>query len=160
MSQPEIVIGPDRWERIPQDDAIRLGALHFAEVNDGMEPRRRFDLDVELLSLCDQSRALRIISARRGGELVGYFTWTIQPDVESRGLLSAEQGAWFLAPDAGWSIAHRMWAASLAELRALGVKMVWPHHHLQGRGAHLGRFFERHGAKPHKIVYGLWIGGD
>lgn len=155
---PETIIGPALLETVPLDQAIRLGALHFEEVNRGLEPRRRFDLDCDLLTFCAASGSLRIITAQRSSALLGYFTWTIQPDIESKGLLVADQGAWFLAEGAGWSVARHMWDASLAELRALGVKMIWPHHHLQGRGARLERFFRAQGAKPHKIVYGLWIG--
>lgn len=139
------------------DDGEALGVAHFNEVDGGIEPRRPYKLDRRLMDAADSVGALLIITARKDGVMLGYFTWTVQPDPESEGLLYADQGAWFLKP--GYpKVALAMWRRSIEELRALGVKVIMPHHRMQGRGANLGRFFKRQGAVHIKEVYQMWIG--
>jgi hypothetical protein len=96
--------------------------------------------------------------ARKAGKLVGYFTWTVARDPESEGLLTGTQGAWFVEPGVPARVSKRLWDRSVSDLKAIGVQCLYPHHRLQGRGAHLGRFFERQRAKPIKTEYSLWIG--
>jgi hypothetical protein len=38
------------------------------------------------------------------------------------------------------------------------VQCIFPHHRTQGRGARIGRFFMRRGAKHIQQTYSLWIG--
>lgn len=142
------------WPEV--DDMFRE---HFGEVDGGIEPRRPYRLDAGLMEAMWRSGSLRITTARREGKLVGYCTWNVMPDVESAGLLIAQQGAWFVAPDAGFRTGYKLFIKSLAELRRLGVKCVFPHHRMQGRGDRLGRFFKRIGAVEIQHTYCLWIGG-
>lgn len=138
-------------------DARKLGEKHFEEVDGGVEPRRHFKLDENIMGLMDRAGAIKIIVARAAGKIVGYFTWQITPDVESEGLLIAQQGAFYVEP--GYpKVAYAMFKRSVQELRAMGVQCIFPHHRLQGRGSHLGRFFEKQGAKEIQHTYVLWIG--
>lgn len=135
-----------------------LGQQHFNEVDGGVEPRRKFALDAPVLHAMSKSGVLVILTARLERRLAGYFTWNVLPDVESAGLLVGYQGAWFVAPTAPNKTARMLWDRSMAELKLLGVQCVFPHHRLQGRGANLGKFFTRKGAKAVQMTYSLWIG--
>lgn len=135
-----------------------LAKWHASEVGDGaVEPRRRFALDAERLTAASAAGALLVYTARRGSKLIGYLTWQPSWDVESRGLLVAFQGAWFVAPG-NWGVAHKLFLHSLADMKLLGIRCCFPHHRLAGRGRGLAKFFLRWGAKPMKQEYILWIG--
>lgn len=153
-----IVLQLEQFAVIEQEvDA--LAKAHFREVDDGVEPRRHFELDSGLMTFGSKIGNLRIYTARVNEALVGYCTWNVQYDVESKGLLIATQGAWYMAPGHG-RLGLRLYKFTLDALRALGVRCVYPHHRLQGRGDidRLGPWFQHLGAKPIKIEYSLWIG--
>jgi hypothetical protein len=152
----ELIISPEALASCKKEAAL-LALEHFAEVEAGVEPRRAHCVDWEGMEKAEAAGALRVYTARKGGELVGYITWTLACDLESKGLLVAQQGAWFVAPGAalaGW----KLFMGSLRDLKSRGVKLVIPHHRLQGRGRGLARWFERLGAKPLQMNYSLWIG--
>lgn len=148
------VIALEPWEACA-DEADALGAIHFGEVN--ADGRRPYKLDRKLMTMLAFSGALIVITARLGSRLIGYALWSVEPDPESAGLLMSNQGPWFVEPGHP-RVALSTWDRSIAELRRLGVKFVWPHYHEQGRGASLGKFYERQGAVHIKHVYQLWIG--
>ena len=151
------VIGLESWSAQFWRDAEALAVAHFDEVDGGVEPNRPFILDCDLMQALDQAGALKIVTARRDGQLVGYYTWNVSLDVESKGLLIAQQGAWFVAPGNSGA-AVRMFDLAVEKLQAMGVKCIYPHHRTQGRGANIGRFFQRRGAKEIQRTYSLWIG--
>lgn len=130
---------------------------HFQEVDGGVEPRRPFKFNTATVQALYDLGVLKLIAARHKGELIGYFTWNISPDIESEGLLIAQQGAWYVAPGHP-RIAHEMFRVSVEALKAAGVECIFPHHRTQGRGSNIGRFFMRHGAKDIQRTYCLWIG--
>lgn len=130
---------------------------HFGEVDGGVEPKRPFRLDLRAMQALADAGALKVVIARKAGELVGYYTWNVFPDVESEGLLIAQQGAWYVKPGHPRA-AFDMFHVAVAELKALGVQCVYPHHRTQGRGAKIGKFFMRQGAKDIQRTYSLWIG--
>lgn len=148
-----LVIRPSRFDELWPEVEI-LAARHFSEVNPGS--RREFAINADLLRRMNASGHLIIIAAWWDGELIGYLTWSLVPDIESSSIVG-DQGAWYVSPHHP-IVARKMFDYSLQALRALGVKCVFPHHHLIGRGARLGRFFTKHGATPSKQVYELWIG--
>ena len=145
---------PQLWGEIK-----RLAGQHFEEVDGGVEPRRRFELDEDVMVAMERAGVIKVLVAREEGKIIGYYTWQIAPDVESKGLLIAQQGAFYVEPG-NPSVAHAMFERSVQELRALGVKCIFPHHRTQGRGEHLGRFFERRGAKKIQETYVMWIGDE
>ena len=137
-------------------ECVPLAERHYAEVGDS-DPLRPLIVDADQMHSLSLSGLMIIVTARANSDLIGYFTWSIYNDPESRGLRSADQGAWYLAPG-HWRVARRMFDRSVAELRLLGVKMIYPHHRLTGRGEGLAKEFLRRGAEPEKQVYKLWIG--
>lgn len=152
----DIRIGLETFDSLwPEADA--LARKHFQEVDGGVEPNRPFELDAPLMRMIEQAGSLKIITARVNGKLVGYCSWNISPDVESRGLLIAQQGAWFIDEEHE-GLGIRMFRVAISELKKFGVKNIFPHHRMQGRGVRLGRIFERLGAKEIQHTYSLWIG--
>jgi hypothetical protein len=138
-----------------------LATAHFFEVDGGVEPRRRFLIDADLMRYGSKCGNLRIYTARVDGLLAGYCTWNVQYDVESKGLLIATQGAWYTDPGfSSYGLGLRLFKHALRELKSLGVQCVFPHHRTQGRGieSRLGAWLVRQGAKLIKLEYSLWIG--
>lgn len=135
-----------------------LGEEHFVEVESGIEPKRKFKIDARQLHTLCMGGVLLTITARIDGRLVGYLMWHMMNDLESAGLRIALQGPWFVAPSAPRKTARFLWDRAISELKLSGVECIFPHHRLQGRGAGLGRFFTKRGAKPIQQTYSLWIG--
>jgi hypothetical protein len=157
LARPGLAIGAEPWSEGLWAEARALAEAHFEEVDGGVEPRRPFALDETIMARLQAAGALRIVTARMDGRLVGYFTWNITLDPESRGLLIGQQGAWYVAPGHPRA-AVMMFDASVELLKRCGVKCVFPHHRAQGRGAGLGKFFRRRGATKIQDTYSLWIG--
>ena len=150
------VIRQESWAQLWRD-AAPLAEAHYLEVDGGVEPRRKMKVDTEQMALADLSGHLKIWTARNSGGLLGYILWTVGYDPESKGLLVAQMGPWFvLEGHAG--IGARLFDVSLAGLKALGVQCCYPHHRLQGRGSRLGHFFSARGAVEIQHTYSLWIG--
>lgn len=153
----DCVVAVEPWGEAFWRDAESLARAHFEEVDGGVAPKRQLALDVDLMTALADAGALKIITARKAGEMVGYYTWNVTSDVESMGLLIAQQGAWYVSPGhAGAAV--RMFDLAVQALRDLGVSCIYPHHRTQGRGANIGRFFQRRGAKEIQRTYSLWIG--
>lgn len=155
-----LVIEPESWFDVwPEAEA--LANAHFAEVDGGVEPKRVFKLDCEVMGKMAAVGILQIISARLDGRLAGYCSWNVVPDVESEGLLIAQQGAWFVGREfepLGLGLGRKMFRVAVEHLKSMGVQCMYPHHRTQGRGSRLGAFFVRLGAKEIQHTYSLWIG--
>lgn len=155
----EIKLNLESWQECKLE-ALALARLHADEIGEEeVEPRRRHEIDSGLMEMLSNSLVLRIYTARVDSKLVGYLTWNISLDVESRGLVIAQQGGWFHDSECkSFGLAWKLFQFSIDDLRAYGVQQIFPHHRLLGRGRHLGKFFERLGAKPLQHTYSLWIG--
>lgn len=134
-----------------------LGQEHFAEVEGELVRNRPYCLDAGLMSQLCKAGVLKIIAARRGHRLVGYCTWQLTMDVESAGLLIAHQGAWFVSNE-GQGAGLPMFREARRVLHSLGVKWMFPHYRLRGRGRRLGAWLERLGAPATQVTHALWIG--
>lgn len=153
----DYAIALEPWSEDLWGEMQALAGAHFQEVDGGVEPKRPFRLDLGLMQAIADAGSLKVVIARVGAQMVGYYTWNIMPDVESQGLLIAQQGAWYVAPGHPRA-AYAMFHFAVAELKKLGVQCIYPHHRTQGRGAHIGKFFMRQGAKDIQRTYSLWIG--
>jgi hypothetical protein len=159
ISRDSYDIKVETWSSDLWRDAKQSAESHFVEVDGGIEPNRKFVLDEDLMQNLQDAGLLLIVTARKNGQFIGYFTWQISPDIESKGLLIAQQGAWYVNPGHP-RIAFKMFDKSVDELKRRGVKCIFPHHRTQGRGANIGKFFEKRGAKLIQHTYSLWIGED
>jgi hypothetical protein len=149
----EVIIGEEKGATF-WPDGDPLAKAHFSEVEGDLVLVRPYHPAVDVLRTLNERDIFRIITARRDGELIGYYTWTVMPDVESAGLLVAMQGAWYVKPGHP-RVAYDMFLASMRILKASGVQGLYPHHRVLGRGRGLGKFFRRHGAVPTKCEYYL-----
>lgn len=153
-----VEISLEPWDQIGSE-FLALGLKHFEEVDGGVEPKRKANPVRDLFALMDAIGTQKIWGARIDGELIGYLAWSVEPDIECGGSLIAKMGPWFVSPEAKCrSAALRLWNHSIGELRLMGVQCIFPHHRMQGRGANLGKFFKRQGAKETQVTYSLWIG--
>ena len=154
-----IELGIEAWQDC-SGEALALARLHATEIGEEeVEPKRKHEIDSELMELLSSSKVLRIYTARVDSKLVGYLTWNISLDVESKGLVIAQQGGWFHDPKCkSFGLALKLFLFSVKDLQTLGVQQIFPHHRLRGRGKALGKFFIRLGAKPLQHNYSLWIG--
>jgi len=153
-----VVIGHEPWASLwPEIDS--LGAEHFAEVEGDLAKNRPYRLDEPTMCAMAASGGIRITSARVDGELAGYCMWNISKDVESAGMLIATHGPWFVKQKfARLALGQKLFDASIADLRSIGVKNAFPHHRLEGRGVKLGAFYKRRGAVEVQRTYSLWLG--
>ena len=139
-----------------------MGRRHFYEV-DGHgadEPNRPYELDRALMQASERVGVLHIYTARVAGKLAGYLMWNVGPDAESKGLLIADMGPWFADPEyRKQMVGRRLLDFCIRDLKRCGVKNLYLHHRLNGRGKYAGLIFERIGAKEIKREYSLWIGG-
>src|SRR5262249_9094098 len=88
----------------------------------------------------------QVLVARIDGKAIGYFTWLLDFDMESKGTLIANQSAWFVEPRHP-IVAVRMLDRAIVEFKKAGIDYVYLHHGIKGRGSNLGRLFERRGAE-------------
>lgn len=142
-----------------QQEVEALAKAHFAEVEGELQRHRPFELDWPVLEQMHMFGALKILEAKVDGKLAGYFTWEISLDVESKGQIIARQGAFYVDPGfqalgLGWKLAQ----ASLGVLRDLGVRHVFPHYRMNGRGKNSGRFWKSLGAQETQVTCYLFIG--
>lgn len=159
LAKPGLAVAVEPWSDAFWSEAEPLATDHFEEVDGGVEPRRRFKLDTPFMQRLSDAGILKLFTARLDGRLVGYYTWNVTSDVESAGLLIAQQGAWYVEPNRP-KVACCMFDFAVEELRKMGVQCIFPHHRVQGRGANIGRFFTKRGAKKIQDTYCLWIGGE
>ncbi len=151
-----VVVAVEPWGSL-WPEFNELAKKHWTEVEVDTDKRREMKADAALLAKLQASNSLLCVTARQDGRLIGYLTWTLSPDPESAGLTIGDQGAWYVE-EGHARVARRMYDRSIAEMKRVGVKCIYPHHRLNGRGHSLGKFFTRLGAVPEKQVYSLWIG--
>ena len=155
--RPIITVAQERWSDV-RDEIEELFAGHFAEVDGGIEPRRRYKLDHAAMAAIDEAGCLEITAARIDGALVGYCMWMTSQDVESEGLSIAQHGPWYVSEKyAHLRLGLKLFDRSIDHLREVGVSNAFPHHRLEGRGKALGAFYARRGAQEIQHTYSLWL---
>lgn len=154
MGDP-VVFAWEPWASVwPEGEP--LTKAHFNEVEGILAVKRPCKIDEQAMANAEKFGVLRIVAARVLGRLVGYCTWCLLPDPESKGLLMANQGAIYVDPQFA-GIGYRMVVFSLPGLKAAGADYVLMHHRMLGRGARLGVWFRRLRATLIKHEYYLWL---
>lgn len=111
-----------------------------------VEEQRPFRPDWESMKALNEAGIFQVLVARVDGRMVGYLGWLLDFDMESKGTLIVNQTTWFV--EKGHPIVGvRMLDKAIAEFKRIGVKFAYFHHTNKGRGATLGRLFERKGAE-------------
>jgi hypothetical protein len=137
----KLVIGfekvADVWQELE-----RLARQEQIEI----EEQREFRPDWKSMVTLNGAGIFQVLTARVDGRMVGYFSWLLDFDMESKGTLIVNQTAWFVEKNHP-IVAVRMFDKAIAEFKRIGVEYAYLHHTIKGRGAALGRLFERRGAK-------------
>jgi hypothetical protein len=137
----ELVIEYEKIKDVWQD-LERLAALEQIEI----EEERPFQPDWNSMRILNEQGIFQVLTARVDAKIVGYFSWIMDFDLESKGTLIVNQSAWFV--EKGYPIvAVKMLDRAIAEFKKIGVEFAYFHHTCKGRGAGLGKLFERKGAK-------------
>lgn len=141
-------------------DGQQMGWQHYLESNGGERPGHPFSPNVEGICQIESAGVFCGLSARVNGVLMGYISWSLVPDMESIGVLMADQGAWFVSPEAPSELrlGRRLLDASIAFLRTRGIHELQLHAPVAGRGSRLAGLFARLGARPTQSRWALWIG--
>lgn len=124
------------------EEIRKLAELEHEEIKE----ERKLEADWKTMQIINEKGNFRVLVARVDGEMVGYLSFFIDFDLESYGTLIVNQAAWFVKK--GYPVvAVRMYEKAMEEFKRMGVKFVYLHHTIHGRGAKLGRFFEKKGAR-------------
>ena len=123
-------------------DLERLAIQEQIEVGE----ERRFGPDWQSMAILNEQGILQVLTAWVDYRMVGYLGWLLDFDLESKGTLIANQISWFVEPKHP-VVAVKMLDRAIAEMKKASVEFVYFHHVINGRGATVGRLFERRGAK-------------
>ena len=138
---PSLVIQLERVEDVWEE----LDALVMVECDEIDDPRRRGP-DWDSMKILNNGGTFRVLTARLEGRMIGYFSWFIDFDMESKGTLIVNQAAWYVEP--GHPIVGvKMLDRAIEEFKKAGVQFAYFHHTVHGRGATLGRLFAKKGAE-------------
>jgi len=140
----------DVWEELE-----KLAAQEQIEI----EEERPFKPDWWSMAILNDQGIFQVLTARVDDRMVGYFSWLLDFDMESKGTLIANQSAWFVEPRHP-VVAVKMLDRAIAECKKAGVKFIYFHHGLKGRGATLGKLFERRGARLLSHNYVMKLKGE
>lgn len=146
----------EKWDDFGTE-ALALAERHYAEVEAELALTRPYNPDAESMRRIAEAGIMHLLAARHAGEMVGYFTWNVLPDYESKGCLLAHQGAWYVVP--GFPrVGVELLDESIRYLKSIGCSHALLHHRIYGRGNSLGKAFLRRGAVQHQIDYQLYLG--
>ena len=135
-------------------DAAPLFAEHCAAVG---EPADQFERkNWPVIERLEQAGAWQIMTARLNGRMLAYLTAVIGPSLETPGVLTATQAAFFAGADAkGMNLGPRLQRAATAKLRERGVTEVYLRAGIRGTGPRLGILYRRMGAQPFGEMFKL-----
>lgn len=140
---PRARIGLEPWDSI-WPDAKDLAEAHHNAVGAPWP----HTLDERTFEAMYGAGVLKILAARSAGVLRGYCLWYLAPNLESAGMLVAQQGPWF-ALDPGLGL--RLLRESYRLMPEWGVEYALPHH--WANEPRLGLLFRRFGDVPLETVY-------
>ena len=149
-----LTIGLEKVKDVWQE-AEKLAAAEYKEIEDRRSPTPDWK---SIIGLNDVGMFQALI-ARVDGRMIGYFTWMVDFDLESKGTLIANQTMWYIEPGHSAVVASKMFDMAVQCFEKLGVRYAYLHHTLKGRGAKLRRFYERKGAELNGFNYVLNVKG-
>lgn len=155
---PFVTVGEEPWLAVG-DACEALGAAHHVEATEGLEGPYR--LDRGAIGRADAAGMWRVIVARVDNEIVGYCCWTVEVNVEADAPATMRHGPFYVAPDASLRRHHlgrRLLDVSRTTFAREGIKVLRVHHTMHGRGARVGRLYERMGAIEYERQYIMRIG--
>lgn len=133
-------------------DGQHLFADHAAEV--GERDGAMLNVNVFLARELERKGATQIMTARFGGQMVGYLVTLISPTLEDRDLMSAMQNTFYVAKSFR-GIGPKLQSASLQRLRERGIGEVVLRAGVRGDGPRLAAMYERLGATEYGRLFNL-----
>jgi hypothetical protein len=128
----------DIWQELDM-----LGKEEWIEVESKW---RRYGPDWDSMKALNGAGIFQVLTARVDGKLIGYLTWLVDFDIESKGTLVVHQTAWYVEPGHP-IVGAKMFDTAVEEFKRIGVEFAYLHHPERGRGNTLGRFFIKKGAE-------------
>lgn len=135
-------------------EARQLFVRHWKEValNHSEVP---LDIDHDRYDALDAAGALHVLTARRGGLLIGYQVTMVTPHLHYRSTLHGITDVYWIAPECRHGItAMRLFQAAERELKKLGVRKLFTSTKLH---LNQGPLFERLGFRPVETLYAKLI---
>lgn len=96
-------------------ECLRLGQIHYKEVYADKEAKVPMKYNWQFLKLCNDNGLIHMVTVRDEGNLVGYFTVLVSPDMLSS-TFCAEDIAIFVHPDYR---GHGLWSEMLHTMEAI-----------------------------------------
>lgn len=143
----------ERWKYL-REEMLPLLVRHWREIalNHADVP---LDIDEQRYADLDESGALHIVTARRGGQLIGYHVAIVSGHLHYKSTLHGITDVYWIAPECrAGRTGLRLFEAVERELKALGVRKLFTATKL-----HLdqGPLFERLGYRPVERLYAKLI---
>ena len=142
------------------EDCRRDGAALFEEhcVQVGEPPEQWQRKNHSLMERLDSIGAMRIMTARSNGRMLGYLMALLAPSLTSEDLLSATNLTFFASQDAP-GIGMKLQRAMLAHFKDEGVGEVFWEVGKRGSGPRIDALYRRLGAIEHGQAYRLDLAG-
>jgi hypothetical protein len=132
-------------------DAAPSLEKHYEEIAEDKETIGKVDPDLAVYEALEANGRLRVLTARDGGKLVGYYVAILAPSLHYKSILCATEDMYYLDPDyrkgtAGIRLfveAEKMIRAAKVVLTIAKTKVAHDH----------GILFQRLGYRPFERVY-------
>lgn len=89
-------------------ECLRLGALHYDEVFEHKKDSVPKNFNWQFLKICLDNGLMHIVTARKEGELVGYFADLVSPDMFSSTFVAKELAIFVMKEHRGSKLFGRM----------------------------------------------------
>jgi GNAT superfamily N-acetyltransferase len=134
-------------------DAQELLAAHYAEA--GSFDGQPLDPNVGMARAMEASQQLLVMTARRGGAIVGYILFFINPSFESKNVLLGFQNIFYVKPEHRGTLGKKLRDRAISVLKERGVTALMLRAGVRARGPKLAALYEREGAKHLGALYCL-----
>jgi hypothetical protein len=134
-------------------DGVALFRDHYKEAGsfDGLP----LDPNVEMAKSLERQGQFLAMTARLGGEMIGYIVFLINPSFESRHVMLGFQNIFYVKPEHRGKLGTKLHKAAVAALKAQGVMMIIMRSGVRARGPSQKFLFQRMGAQSMGEIYSL-----
>lgn len=136
-------------------DSAQLRQAHFEEA--WREEDDVFRPNISMLYNLETSGNLRITTARKGTEMIGYLFHIISPVLENDGILAAYQNTFFVKKEYRGLVGPMMRKAAKKELLLRGVDHLILKSGIRADGPRLAKMYEHEGAEFVGSLYRLQL---
>ncbi len=136
-------------------EMMGLASAHWTETATDKD-KIGLDPDLDRYACMESQGFLHVITARKYGELVGYYVWIVDMALHHRTIKVAKGDLYWLRQDCRRGFAGiRLFRKSEEYLKSIGVKKLFD---VSTTRKEVGRLFEWLGWTKTETVYCKWIG--